>query len=101
MNLFKDKKKDMTNVTMYNAVTYDGVDAYVIKTLGQNEDDVRATFKNTDMEVVKIDRLYTWSDLDEHIAGALKGKWELGGDDINLRLAIRRYIELKTGICLM
>lgn len=91
----------MTNVTMYNAVTFDGVDAYVIKVLGQNEDDVRATFKNTDLEVLKIDPLYVWDDLDEHIKGALKGKWELGGDDINLRLAIRRYIELKTGICLM
>ena len=88
----------MTDVTMYNAVTYDGVDAYVIKTLGQNEDDVRATFKDTDMEILKIDRLYTWSDLDEHIAGAMQNKWELGDGDVNLKLAIKRYIELKTGI---
>jgi hypothetical protein len=88
----------MTDVTMYNAVTYDGVDAYVIKTLGQNEDDVRATFKNTDMEVLKIDRLYTWSDLDEHIAGAMQNKWELGDGNIDIKLAIKRYIELKTGV---
>lgn len=88
----------MTDVTMYNAVTYDGVDAYVIKTLGQNEDDVRATFKNTDMEVLKIDRLYTWDDLDEHIAGAMQNKWELGDGNIDIKLAIKRYMELKTGI---
>ena len=83
---------------MYNVVTYDGVDSYVIKTLGQNEDDVTATFKDTDMEVLKIDRLYTWSDLDEHIAGALQNKWELGDGDNNIKLAIKRYIELKTGV---
>lgn len=88
----------MTNVTMYNVVTYDGVDAYVIKTLGQNEDDVRATFKDTDMEILKIDMLYVWDDLDEHIAGALQHKWELGGGHDDLKLAIKRYIELKTGV---
>ena len=88
----------MTNVAMYNAVTYDGVDAYVIKTLGQSEDDVRATFKNTDMEVLKIDKLYVWDDLDAHIAGAMQNKWELGDGDIDIKLAIKRYMELKTGI---
>ena len=90
----------MTNVKMYNAVTYDGVDAYVIKVLGQNEDDVRATFKNTDMEVIKIEELYTWTDLDEHIKGSwlVPNPWELGDGNIDIKLAILRYIELKTGI---
>lgn len=90
----------MTNINMYNAVCYDGVDSYVIKTLGRNEEEARKTFDNTDMEVLKLDRLYVWDDLDEHIKGAMEGKWELGGDDINLRLAILRYIEVTSGIYL-
>lgn len=90
----------MTNINMYNAVCYDGVDSYVIKTLGRNEEEARKTFDNTDMEVLKLDNLYTWTDLDEHIKGAMEGKWELGGGDINLRLAILRYIEVTSGICL-
>ena len=90
----------MTNINMYNAVTYDGVDSYVIKTLGRNEEEAKKTFDNTDMEVLKLDRLYTWDDLDEHIKGALEGKWELGGGDIDLRLAILRYFEVTTGLYL-
>ena len=84
-------------VKMYNAVTFDGVDAYTIKVLGQNEQDVYDTFKNSDMEVLKIEYLYTWDDLDKHIAGAFKGKYNLGGEDLNLSLTIRRYIDLKCG----
>ena len=52
------------------------------------------------MEVLKIDKLYLWDDLDEHIKGAMEGKWELGGGDVNLRLAILRYIEVTSGIYL-
>ena len=90
----------MTNINMYNAVCYDGVDSYVIKTLGRNEKEARKTFDNTDLEVVKLDYLYTWADLDEHIKGAFEGKWELGGGNIDLRLAILRYIDITSGICL-
>ena len=92
----------MTNVKVYNAVTFDGVDAYVIKTLGQTEQDVYDTFKNTDMEVLKIEELYTWTDLDEHIKGSwfAPNGWELADGNVDLKLAILRYIELKTGICL-
>lgn len=90
----------MTNINMYNVVTYDGVDSYVIKTLGRNEEEARKTFDNTDMEVLKIDLLYTWADLDDHIKGAIKGKWELGDGDIDTRLAILRYIDVTSGICL-
>ena len=28
-------------INMYNAVCYDGVDAYVIKAIGRNEDDIK------------------------------------------------------------
>ena len=90
----------MANINMYNVVTYDGVDSYVIKTLGRNEVEAKKTFDNTDMEVLKIDKLYLWDDLDEHIKGAMEGKWELGGGDVNLRLAILRYIEVTSGIYL-
>ena len=90
----------MTNVKMYNVVTYDGVDSYVIKTLGRTEEDIIKTFEPTDMEVVKIDPLYTWDDLDEHIKGALKGEWELGGGNNDLRLAILRFLDMKTGLWL-
>lgn len=90
----------MAKINVYNAVTFDGVDAFVIKVLGQNEQDVHDTFKNTDLEVLKIEELYTWTDIDEHIKGALANNWELADGDINLKLAILRYIELKTGICL-
>ena len=93
----------MANIKVYNAVTFDGVDAFVIKVLGQNEQDVHDTFKNTDLEVLKIEELYTWTDIDEHIKGAWltpNPSWELADGDINLKLAILRYIELKTGICL-
>ena len=90
----------MTNINVYNVVTYDGVDSYVIKTLGRNEEEAKKTFDNTDMEVLKLDNLYTWTDLDEHIKGALKGEWELGGGDNDLRLAILRYIDVTSGICL-
>lgn len=90
----------MTNINVYNVVTYDGVDSYVITTLGRNEEEAKKTFNNTDMEVLKVDFLYTWDDLDEHIKGAIKGKWELGGDNVDLRLAILRYIDVTSGICL-
>lgn len=90
----------MTNINMYNAVCYDGVDSYVIKTLGRNEEEAKKTFDNTDLEVLKVDFLHTWDDLDEHIKGAIKGKWELGGGDVDLRLAILRYIDVTSGICL-
>lgn len=90
----------MANIKVYNAVTFDGVDAFVIKVLGQNEQDVHDTFKNTDLEVLKIEELYTWTDIDEHIALALKGACKLGDDNVDLKLAITRYIELKTGIVL-
>lgn len=91
-------EKDMIN--MYNAVCYDGVDAYVIKAIGRNEDDVKEIFENTDLEVVKIDYLHSWEKADEHIKGALRGEWELGGGDDDLRLAILRYLEHKTGLLL-
>ena len=90
----------MTDVKMYNVVTYDGVDSYVIKTLGRTEEDIIKTFEPTDMEVVKIDPLYTWDDLDAHIKGALEGKWELGGGNNDLRLAILRFLNIKTGLWL-
>ena len=66
----------MTNINMYNVVTYDGVDSYVIKTLGRNEEDIIKTFEPTDMEILKIDELYVWDDLDEHIKGAFEGSFE-------------------------
>ena len=90
----------MTNINVCNVVTYDGVDSYVIKTLGRNEEEAKKTFNNTDMEVLKIDKLYVWDDLDAHIKGAIKGKSKLGGDDNDLRLAILRYIDVTSGICL-
>ena len=90
----------MTNINMYNVVTYDGVDSYVIKTLGRDAGEAKKTFDNTDMEVLKIDKLYTWDDLDLHIKGAIKGEWELGNGDNDLRLAILRYIDVTSGICL-
>ena len=90
----------MTNINMYNVVTYDGVDSYVIKTLGRNEEEAKKTFDNTDLEVLKVEKLYTWEDLDLHIKGAIKGQWELGNGDNDIRLAILRYIDVAAGICL-
>lgn len=90
----------MTDVKMYNVVTYDGVDSYVIKTLGRTEEDIIKTFEPTDMEILKMDELYVWDDLDEHIKGALEGKWELGGGNNDLRLAILRFLDVKTGLWL-
>lgn len=92
----------MTNINMYNAVCYDGVDSYVIKTLGRNEEEARKTFDNTDLEVLKLDKLYTWADLDEHIKGSwlVPNPWELGDGNNDIRLAILRYIEVTSGICL-
>lgn len=90
----------MTNINMYNVVTYDGIDSYVIKTLGRNEEDIIKTFEPTDMEILKIDELYVWDDLDEHIKGAFEGKWELGDGNNDLRLAILRFLDMKTGLWL-
>lgn len=87
-------------INVYNAVCYDGVDAYVIKAIGQNEEDVKEVFEGTDLEVLKVDFLHSWENIDEHVKGALRGEWELGGDDKDLQLAILRYLEQKTGIFL-
>lgn len=88
----------MTDIKVYNVISYDGVDAYCSKAIGQNEEDVKETFKKyDDLEVLKIDYLYDWNDLDEHIAGALKGKWKLVENDEQLNIAVRRYIDLKCG----
>lgn len=86
----------LKDAKVYNVVTYDGVDAYVIKVIGNDENDVYETFKNSDMEPIKIDYLYTWDDLDKHIAGVLRGEWKLT-PEADLNLAIRRYIDLKCG----
>ena len=83
---------------VYNAICYDGVDAYCIKVIADNEDEVKDTFKDSDLMVVYTDKLYEWDDLDEHIKGALKGNWKLGEGDDELALAIKRVVNLRTGI---
>ncbi len=83
---------------VYNAICYDGVDAYCIKVIADNEDEVKDTFKDSDLMVVYTDKLYEWDDLDEHIKGALKGNWKLGDGDDELALAIKRVVNLRTGI---
>ncbi len=90
----------MTDMKVYNVVTYDGVDSYVIKAIGRNEQDAKDVFKNTDMEVLKVEEQYTWEDIEEHIKGAMRGDYELGAGNIDLRLALLRYFELKTGLFL-
>lgn len=83
---------------VYNAICYDGVDAYCIKVIADNDEEVKETFKDSDLKVVYTDKLYEWDDLDKHIAGALKGDYELGDGDEALALAIKRFVNLRTGI---
>ena len=88
----------MKKNNVYNAVCYDGVDAYCIKVIADNEMEVMATFKDTDLKVVFIDYLYEWDNLDKHIAGALRGEWELADGDIDMAMAIKRVVRLRTGM---
>lgn len=83
---------------VYNAICYDGVDAYCIKVIADNEDEAKETFKDSDLKVVYTDLLYEWDDLDKHIKGALKGDYKLGDGDEALALAIKRVVNLRTGI---
>ena len=91
----------MKKNNIYNAVCYDGLDAYCIKVIADNEEEVKATFKDTDLKVVYIDFLNEWDNLDEHIAGALKGKWELADGDTDMAMAIKRVVNLRTGMDLL
>ncbi len=86
---------------VYNAVCYDGVDAYCIKVIADNESEVKETFKNTDLKVVFIDYLYEWDNLDKHIKGALRGEWELADGDKDMAMAIKRVVRLRTGMDLL
>ena len=88
----------MKKNNVYNAVCYDGVDAYCTKVIAKNEMEVIATFKDTDLKVVFIDYLYEWDNLDKHIAGALRGEWELADGDIDMAMAIKRVVRLRTGM---
>ena len=90
----------MTNF-VYNVVCYDGVDAYCIKAIGRDTEEAKETFKNTDLQITLIDRLYEWDDLEEHISGALQGKWELADGDKDLAMAIKRLVTLRTGMDLL
>ena len=63
--------------------------------------EVMATFKDTDLKVVHIDYLYEWDNLDKHIAGALKGEWELADGDDDMAMAIKRVVRLRTGMDLL
>jgi hypothetical protein len=86
---------------VYNAVCYDGMDAYCIKVIADNEDEVYETFKDTDLKVVYIDFLNEWDNLDEHIKGALEGKWKLADGDEDMAMAIKRVVNLRTGMDLL
>lgn len=91
----------MKRNNVYNVVCYDGLDAYCIKAIGDNEEEVKATFKDTDLKVVFIDYLYEWDNLDKHIAGALRGKWKLADSDDEMAMAIKRVVRLRTGMDLL
>ena len=91
----------MKKNNVYNAVCYDGLNAYCIKVIADNEEEVNETFKNTDLNVAFIDYLYPWDDLDKHVAGALKGEWELADGDKDLAMAIKRVVNLRTGMDLL
>jgi hypothetical protein len=86
---------------VYNAICYDGMDAYCIKVIADNEDEVYETFKDTDLKVVYIDFLNEWDNLDEHIKGALEGKWKLADGDEDMAMAIKRVVNLRTGMDLL
>ena len=91
----------MKRNNVYNAVCYDGMDAYCIKVIADNEDEVKETFKDSDLKVVYIDFLNEWDNLDEHIKGALEGKWELADGDEDMAMAIKRVVNLRTGMDLL
>jgi hypothetical protein len=87
----------MANINVYNVICYDGVDAYCIKTIGKNNYEVETQFENTDLEITKIDYLYSWDDLGEHIKVAMDGKCKLGDGDKDLEHAIRRFLDCRLG----
>ena len=91
----------MKKNNVYNAVCYDGLDAYCIKVIADNESEVKETFKDTDLKVVYIDYLYEWDNLDKHIAGAMRGEWELADGDSDMAMAIKRVVRLRTGMDLL
>ena len=89
----------MKDIYVYNVVCYDGLDAYVVKAIANNEEQVLAQMAQYgDLEVLKVDQLHTWNDLDKHIKGANKGEYELADGDKKLADAIYRYIEFTTGL---
>ena len=63
--------------------------------------DGKQPFKDTDLKVVHIDYLYEWDNLDKHIAGALRGEWKLADGDIDMAMAIKRVVRLRTGMDLL
>lgn len=78
---------------VYNAVCYDGVAAYVIKTIGTCEEEAREQFNDSDLEILKMDFLYPWLDMEEHIVGALRGEYKLGDGKEDLKNAIKRFVK--------
>lgn len=91
----------MKKNNVYNAVCYDGLDAYCIKVIADNTDEVYETFKDTDLKVVYTDYLYEWDNLGKHIEGALRGEWELADGDDDMAMAIKRVVTLRTGMDLL
>lgn len=89
----------MKDIYVYNVVCYDGVESYVIKAIANNDDEVLFQMQSYgDLEVLKIDKLHSWENLNEHIKGAIKGEYELADGDKQLADAIYRYIEYTTGL---
>lgn len=89
----------MKEVYVYNVVCYDGVDAYVIKVIASSQEQVISQMlQYGDMEVLKVDKLHSWENLNEHIKGAIKGEYELADGDKQLVDAIYRYVEYTTGL---
>lgn len=89
----------MKDIFVYNAVCYDGVESYVIKVIANNEEQVLAQMlPYSDLEVLKVDKLHSWENLNEHIKGAIKGDYELADGDKQLADAIYRYVEFTTGL---
>ena len=86
-------------ISVYNVVTYDGVDSYVIKAIGRDEKEIKEQMTPYgDMEVLKIEKQYDWNDLNEHIKLVIAGQCEMAGGNSDIQLAIYRFIEHNTGL---
>lgn len=88
----------MRDIYVYNAICYDGIDSYVIKVIANNEEQANQQLLPYNMEVLKVDRLHDWNNLNEHIKGAIKGEYKLADGNKDLADAIYRYIEFTTGL---